>query len=1503
MTIGTPIQLGNANGVASGSTFATTANSPAGNLIVVYCGSQTLNSQISSVTDSAGNTYSQAVQSAAGASVPCAAIFYSPGAKNLPNGGTITVNGATYRAVAISIPMSPQAAPVDKTGSLTNVGTNAPAAIPTGTLTQAAEIVLAMTQTVGSFVTFNGSAGFTENTDPAVTSGIGTEYQIVNATNSISYQPTWTTSLATAEAVASFMDAPIWGWEVPHFQPPGYGVRTASPRFLAALVRGIDGTDAPLAGIVCTYIVGQGAGVVSFPVNTVAQIDCWGGGQAGQGGPGSAGGAGAGFARKAAQTITAGTQYNFSLGAAGLTNAANGGDTWFSNTGSSPANATQGALANGGNSATTRIGDVTNAGGTGGTAATTTDGGGGGAANSLGGGKAGGNAPSGGGNGGGGGHGGGTAGNPGDGANNGGAGGNNLFGIGGGLGGSGNGGGATAPGAGGGGGGGGNNGGAGGNDYDNGGGGGGGGNNASAGVGGTPGGGAGGGPGSGFRGGYAVIRITYLGTDANRIIVTDSVGGAFTSVAFPNTGPSGPWLAVKGEAWAGAGGGGTGAAASSKAGGGGGGYSAKNRIFVNSAALAVSCGKGGAAQGNGQDTNVVSATVLLAKAGVGTSTTTGGAGGASGSGVGDTKNSGGQGGAGLAAAGDVGGGGGGAAGKDGVGTVGAAGTATQTTGAGGSGDNGSGGAGGLTAGATNTAGNPGTANALGGGGGSGSGGSSTAKLGGAGAYPGGGGGGGGGGATSNTGGAGANGQIILTQLVGYAEGWQIQPWQPPYLYAQDKATDAAILIGDSSGIHAPLIRWFNLGWEPNLPAPLPTWPRIKYTPQSRHSSGPIFFGGTEPSFKSESPLYVRPGRGYSAALRTWDDGITLPFVPPSTNPPTWAYDGQDLVYRRPNRVVALMPGYDGTPMFGFQPYGWEVQSFQPPHTKSERGLAPMPYLSLVDRPFSGWVNFGWEAYWSQPSRMRVERAGLLPSAFNVDTILLGWVNAGWEPVLHQPSHPRPERGGAILRGDDGIAASLLSWFNAGWGFQAFQPPHPRPERSGLLPFGMVPDAVLLGWLNAGWEVQAFQPPHTRSERGLVGLPYVSFIDALYARWFNAGWEVQAPTPPRLRYERAGVIQSISVIDAILQGWVNDGWEVQAFQPPHLRTEKVAALLRGIDGTDAPFISPPSFKNWTYELPYTMNRVRTERFAALIGGDDTREPFKTFYPMGWEVQAFQPSHPRPERYSAIQMFPLDVSSPVFVQYGWPVQPFQSPHPRFERAGSLMRGDDGNLATFFLTPQVITWALDQPAILPRYPSYRAGALVGGYQVDDIRHPWVNAGWEFQAFQPPHPRPERSGLLQVVTVPDAILAGWLNAGWEVQALQPPRLHNERAALMQVSTLPDDTFHPWVNAGWEVQSIQPPHLRSERAGLLPVGFNIDAVLNTYVPYGWQFDPPLLVPLRRVKGAALIYQEFVRNVAIVRLFTDPRFIVAMQALDRLLEHPGFQVAQSTDLDRTPTYH
>lgn len=286
------------------------------------------------------------------------------------------------------------------------------------------------------------------------------------------------------------------------------------------------------------YIVGNGAATITPRSTATWTVQVWGGGQGGSDLTG-AGGKGGGWAQTTYSAVSA-TPISFNLGVAGLsthTAVGNGGDTWFATSGT--------VIAPGGGSSTMPIGTLSFAGGAGGTYTTQALPGAGGAAGHGGNGNAGGSPTSSScpslsgasaGGGGGGGNGGGTAGLACDTTTQGGNGGNGFAGTGGVGGVSGANGAAGGVGAGGGGGGGNfsggsNPGGNGGDDYDNGGGGAGApgafplaGSVINGSNGGTPGGGGTGcfsGTGGGActigHGGWSVIKITYLSTDADQI--------------------------------------------------------------------------------------------------------------------------------------------------------------------------------------------------------------------------------------------------------------------------------------------------------------------------------------------------------------------------------------------------------------------------------------------------------------------------------------------------------------------------------------------------------------------------------------------------------------------------------------------------------------------------------------------------------------------------------------------------------------------------------------------------------------------------------------------------------------------------------------------------------------------------------------------------------------------------------------------------------------------------
>lgn len=190
----------------------TTADSPAGNAIAVFAGTGA-NLTITSVTDSAGNTYTggTSVQNVSNDST--VRPFWVFNAAHLPAGGTITVtysgSSSDQQVSAISVGGVLTSSALDTQGAGVK-GTGTAPSSSTGTLASSSEIVLGFTHVhVGASDTFTEVAGFTSNTlaGSGAGSGLHSAYKIVSATTSVTYNPTLGTSRDYTSNVLSFKGA------------------------------------------------------------------------------------------------------------------------------------------------------------------------------------------------------------------------------------------------------------------------------------------------------------------------------------------------------------------------------------------------------------------------------------------------------------------------------------------------------------------------------------------------------------------------------------------------------------------------------------------------------------------------------------------------------------------------------------------------------------------------------------------------------------------------------------------------------------------------------------------------------------------------------------------------------------------------------------------------------------------------------------------------------------------------------------------------------------------------------------------------------------------------------------------------------------------------------------------------------------------------------------------------------------------------------------------------
>ncbi len=413
---------------------------------------------------------------------------------------------------------------------------------------------------------------------------------------------------------------------------------------------------------------------------------------------------------------------------------------------------------------------------------------------------------------------------------------------------------------------------------------------------------------------------------------------------------------------------------------------------------------------------------------------------------------------------------------------------------------------------------------------------------------------------------------------------------------------------------------------------------------------------------------------------------------------------------------------------------------------------------------------------------------------------------GWEVQPWQPPHRAPEvKAAAILRGDDGNQARFITFRDYGFAVQPWQPPHPRPERAGAVQVG-----------------------DTGTQARLVGAatPFVSDAPRHYKRTFSR----LSATKGRAHF-------------AIYATYV-PFWEVHPIQPPHPRSG-AGAIPFGDVGLKAPDVTAvPLEKGWEAQL---VHQVRP-RFQ--VGGISGRSQFVSFTlpPVGWEIQSWQPPHPRPERSGSIQVGDSGIEAPfVFVSPTINVV-FDAPsiYRRTIVRVNLPSGDTGTQAQF-VNWRNTGWEV-QPVQPPRRRVENAGAQVGGDLGNQgIFQNWRNAGWEIAPFQPPHWRPEQRGAF--VRGDDGIQApkpaglqtvdyAW---GYDEPYVYPVKRFAVWGAIAPRNDGTDARYVVWLNIGYEVQPVQPSHPRAERAGSIQAGDG-----GIYAPF--IFVPPAVSTIDNLK-------------------------------------------------------
>lgn len=215
MAIGTPVQLtGTSAGTNSGSAAATTTtvDAPIGSLIVVAGTTGSINCTLTGLTDSAGNTYA-IVQASAQSLNFGGGLQWVITSVDVPSGSSFTAttsSGQWY--LGGSWKVSGAQGGIDKSfsGTTNNVANISQA---TGTLASASQIIFGHVALAVS-ATITESTGFTNLIGAGASGFNSTGYDIVSATTTVTYNPSWTPNEAAQWALLSFQASVVGtGWE------------------------------------------------------------------------------------------------------------------------------------------------------------------------------------------------------------------------------------------------------------------------------------------------------------------------------------------------------------------------------------------------------------------------------------------------------------------------------------------------------------------------------------------------------------------------------------------------------------------------------------------------------------------------------------------------------------------------------------------------------------------------------------------------------------------------------------------------------------------------------------------------------------------------------------------------------------------------------------------------------------------------------------------------------------------------------------------------------------------------------------------------------------------------------------------------------------------------------------------------------------------------------------------------------------------------------------------
>jgi len=608
---------------------------------------------------------------------------------------------------------------------------------------------------------------------------------------------------------------------------------------------------------------------------------------------------------------------------------------------------------------------------------------------------------------------------------------------------------------------------------------------------------------------------------------------------------------------------------------------------------------------------------------------------------------------------------------------------------------------------------------------------------------------------------------------------------------------------------------------------------------------------------SDNPLtkWYNPRSQYFAGVTRGDDGIEWPFI-------NWFKQGWDQYTsqpRRPRPTASALRHRPGFTWFAWTNFGFEQSYSQPVyrwHKSPDIGdpgnenvftvvaptavawpfeqftapfkRAPKPGtfdvgdVSGIDRPFTQWINQGYEQSYSQP----LHRWFKSPDVGNpfIQSQFVQWRNAGWEVQPLQPKKSPFTRPSILEVGSPGIDRPFTQWINQGWAqvealvrYQRLKSPDIGDPGNENVFVGVPPPTAFWGWdlqkdLYARRKVTA-SALKGRSEFGFFD-PWINQIyEQVYTqplhRWYKSpdigdggienvfsfvpttaviyGWD-QVYTQPLHKFFKAGAVKGKTEA-AFFPPWVNYGYEQVYTQPLHRWFKSPDA---GDAGIQAPYVFvPPGFVPWAWDPQPWQPRYKWNK-APEFGDQGTQFTYINWRNFGFEQGASQDRH---RWFKSPDIGDSGIESPFtfWRNAGWE-QVYSQPLHRLFKSPDI--GDLGIENVFVPPATAPPWGFAFQEALRR--KLNLGPGIEGLSQFAVFPSWTNFGFEQAYAHLPHhffksPDIGDGGIENVFSFvpPTAVIYGW-----DQVYTQP--LHKFFKAGAVKGKTEAAFFPPWVNYGW---------------------------------------------------------------------------------------------------------